>query len=138
MKPLVWIMKKQKNNTRLNGFYLLILILFFLSYAGMDRNTGNLDVASYSEPFFVEVGNEYHFEKSEISAYHKITLGIPVNLNKESVEGLRAIPGIGKTIALAIQKERIKRHGFSNINDLKSIPGIGDKTLLKILPYIRL
>ena len=77
-------------------------------------------------------------EKSEISAFHKVTLGIPVNINSESVEGLTAIPGIGNSLALTIEKERIKRKGFKDINELKTIHGIGEKLFLKIAPYVRL
>ena len=83
-------------------------------------------------------GGKYFYEKHEIPACQKVTLGIPVNINRESAEGLTAVPGIGKSLALAIEDERIKRNGFSDISELKSLPGIGDKLLLKIKPYIRL
>ena len=82
--------------------------------------------------------SEYHYEKLEIPAYQKITLGIAIDINKESVQGLTAIPGIGKSLALTIEQERSKKNGFSDINELKSLPGIGEKKLLKITPYIRL
>ena len=83
-------------------------------------------------------GTEYYYEKMEISAYQKITLGIPIDINKESVQGLIAIPGIGKSLALTIEEERIKRSGFTDIKELRSLPGIGEKKLLKITPFIRL
>jgi competence protein ComEA len=83
-------------------------------------------------------GNEYHLEKGEMSGFQKITLGIPVNINKESVDGLTAIPGIGNSLARTINEERIKRNGFRDISELKTLHGIGDKLLAKVRPYIRL
>jgi len=83
-------------------------------------------------------GDKYHFEKAEMSGFHKVTLGIPVNINKESVYGLTAIPGIGKSLARTIKEERIKRNGFTDIEELKTLPGIGEKSFSKIMPYVRL
>ncbi len=77
-------------------------------------------------------------KKKAMYAYQKITLGIPIDINRESAQGLTAIPGIGKSLALIIEEERIKRNGFKNINELKDLPGIGEKLFLKITPYIRL
>ena len=73
-----------------------------------------------------------------MSAFHKITLGVPVSINEESVNGLAAIPGIGNSLAHIIKEERIKRNGFKDINELKTISGIGEKLFSKIKPYIRL
>ena len=81
---------------------------------------------------------EYHSEKDDMSAFHKVTLGIPININRESVYGLTAIPGIGNSLARTVNEERIKRNGFSDINELRTLPGIGEKLFSKIAPYIRL
>jgi len=67
-----------------------------------------------------------------------MTLGIPLNLNSETPEGLTAIPGIGKSLAGRIVKERIKRDGFKDIIELRSVSGIGEKTFLKIAPHVSL
>ena len=72
------------------------------------------------------------------TAFHKITLGMPININKESVKGLTAIPGIGNVLARTIEDERKKRKGFKDINELKSLHGIGDKLFAKIKPYVEL
>lgn len=74
----------------------------------------------------------------EISSFHRITLGMPISINRETEEGLTAIPGIGPTLAGSIAKEKIKRGGFKTLEELKSVRGIGDKTYEKILPYIEL
>jgi competence protein ComEA len=74
----------------------------------------------------------------EIPAFYKVTLEIPISLNRESEEGLTAIPGIGPKLAGAIMRERDKRKGFKALGEIKDVPGIGDKTYKKIAPYVTL
>ena len=74
----------------------------------------------------------------EMSAFYKITLGIPICLNNESEMGLTAIPGIGLGLAKAIVEERTKRGGFKSLGELLSINGIGEKLYRRITPYLTL
>jgi competence protein ComEA len=74
----------------------------------------------------------------DISAFYKFTLGIPISLNRESEEGLTAIPGIGPKLAGAIVTYRDTRGGYKALSEIKDVPGIGDKTYKKILPYVEL
>ncbi|MBW2610269.1 MAG: helix-hairpin-helix domain-containing protein [Deltaproteobacteria bacterium] len=83
-------------------------------------------------------GDGWKLFQTEISAFHKITIGIPISLNSESEEGLTAIPGIGPGLAKAIVKERSKRGGFKELNEILSVRGIGKKTYQKIAPYVAL
>lgn len=73
---------------------------------------------------------------SEMSAFYKTTLGIPICLNSESEMGLTAIPGIGLGLAKAIVEERTKRGVFKSLDELLSINGIGEKLYRKITPYL--
>lgn len=73
---------------------------------------------------------------SEMSAFYKITLGMPIYLNSESETGLTAIAGIGQGLAKAIVEERTKRGGFKSLDELLSINGIGEKLYRKITPYL--
>jgi competence protein ComEA len=75
---------------------------------------------------------------SEMSAFYKTTLGIPICLNSESEMGLTAIPGIGLGLAKTIVEERTKREGFKSLGELLSINGIGEKLYRKIKPYLTL
>ena len=84
-----------------------------------------------------EKGLDFIF-KGEMSAFNKITLGIPVSINKETLEGLTAIGGIGPRTAAAIVRERTRRGGFYRMDELLSIPGIGDKLYKNINPYLTL
>jgi len=73
---------------------------------------------------------------TEMSAYSKITLGLPISLNRESEVGLTALPGIGKALARMIVLGRQNRDGFKSLDELKDIKGIGEKLLEKIRPFL--
>ena len=96
----------------------------------MNKNRGVGTIEKHCE--------EYPGEKVEMTAFRKVTLGIPIDINRESATGLTAIPGIGKSLARTISDERVKRNGFKDINELKTLPGIGEKLFSKIAPYIRI
>ena len=80
--------------------------------------------------------NELVCFSNEFSAFKKFTLNIPLSINRESEEGLTAIPGIGKVLSKVIVGERNARNGFKNLEEIKSLPGIGEKIYKKILPHI--
>jgi competence protein ComEA len=74
----------------------------------------------------------------EMSAFYKITLGIPVSINRETWEGLTSIAGIGPKLALALVRERARRGGFTSLEDLLSVDGVGPALYSKITPYLTL
>lgn len=59
-----------------------------------------------------------------------------LNVNLASQEELERLPGIGPVKAKAIVDFREKNGPFKSVEDLVQIPGIGEKTLEKLLPYI--
>jgi competence protein ComEA len=59
-----------------------------------------------------------------------------INVNAANTAALDTIPGIGPTLAARIIDYRQKRNGFTDINQLSEVTGIGSKTLAKIKPYI--
>ena len=61
-----------------------------------------------------------------------------VNVNTAGVDELTAIPGVGPTLAQAIIEERITHGFFYYPEDLLCVKGIGEKTLVKLLPYVTL
>lgn len=77
-----------------------------------------------------------HIFKGEMSAFYKITLGIPISLNRETLDGLTAIRGIGPKIAGAIVRERAKRDGFKGVAEVLSVQGVGPALYSKIRPYV--
>ena len=81
-------------------------------------------------------GTEIQVFEGVMSAFNKSTLGIPISLNYETMEGLTAVPGIGPKIAGSIVRLRDTRGGFQELEELFSVPGIGPTLYRKITPYL--
>ena len=59
-----------------------------------------------------------------------------INLNTADSATLETLPGIGPARAQAILSYRTAHGAFTDIQQLRNIPGIGEKTLAKISPYL--
>jgi competence protein ComEA len=81
---------------------------------------------------------EWKLSHGEMSAFYKLTLGLPISLNRESEEGLTALPGIGPELAKSIIRERSRRGGFKSLREIMNIDGIGDRSYRKISRYLKL
>ena len=64
------------------------------------------------------------------------TAGGKVNLNTATQAQLEELPGIGPTYAQSIIAERQRRGGFTSVNDLRSVRGIGDKRFAELAPLV--
>jgi competence protein ComEA len=63
-------------------------------------------------------------------------VGAKVNLNTATQAQLEELPGIGPTYAQSIIAERQRRGGFTSVNDLRSVRGIGDKRFAELAPLV--
>jgi competence protein ComEA len=61
----------------------------------------------------------------------------PVDLNSATIEALTTVPGIGKAIAGRIVAWREEHGPFRRVEDLMKVKGIGEKTLEKLRPYVK-
>lgn len=96
-------------------------------------------VLSSGEKILIRCGVEGHrLTRSEMSAFHKVTLGIPISVNAESEEGFTAIPGIGPGLGKAIVQERMRRGTFNSLDELVLTKGISCKLFKKIRYYLSL
>ena len=59
----------------------------------------------------------------------------PVDVNRAGIDELTRLPGIGPARARAIVEERAKRGGFTALDELLDIRGIGPATLDKLAPF---
>ena len=64
------------------------------------------------------------------------TTGGKVNLNTATQSQLEELPGIGPTYAQSIIAERQRKGGFTSVNDLRSVRGIGDKRFAELAPLV--
>jgi competence protein ComEA len=59
-----------------------------------------------------------------------------VNLNTATPAQLETLPGIGAKAAQRIVEYRQKNGGFKKIEELMNVKGIGEKSFLKLKPYL--
>lgn len=64
--------------------------------------------------------------------------GLPVNINHGTLQALMLLDGIGEKTAQKIMDYRKAQGGFKSIEELKNVPGIGDKKFEKIKNDVRL
>ncbi len=109
-----------------------LLLLFFLLIIQALCNFFNFstDIIIFNN----RVG--HHPNRSEFTAFQKITLGIPLSVNRECLEGLVAVPGIGPGIASLIVRERKSRGGFKRLDEIMCIRGIGPGRYERLKPYL--
>lgn len=60
----------------------------------------------------------------------------PLDLNTATAVQLEALPGIGPATAKRILEYREKNGTFKKIEELMNVPGIGEKSFLKLKPLI--
>jgi len=59
-----------------------------------------------------------------------------VNINAASSDELQNVPGIGATLAERIVAFRTEHGPFKTPDDLTQVRGIGEKNLVKLLPWL--
>ncbi len=76
------------------------------------------------------------FVKREMSTAVRLALGLPVDINRLSLDDLTLVPGIGESLAVQIIRLRVEHNGFSSLDELKEIRGIKDRKLNKLKGYL--
>jgi comEA protein len=77
-------------------------------------------------------------KQDKTSKNKKEKIVFPVDINTATSKELIAIPGIGEVLSKRIIDYREKNGPFKSLEDLVKVKGIGEKTLEKIKPYIKI
>lgn len=149
--------RRQSNGVRQSDVLVgvaLLLIAAVFAYLGFsqpkvsnDYTVEQTTAQVYSPEFDATVqensASSQYYEKNDYEAVSNtadnddnISVSFPLNLNTCTKEELMEIDGIGEVRADAIIAYREKLGGYSSVEQLKDISGIGDKTFEKIAPYV--
>jgi len=60
----------------------------------------------------------------------------PININTATQAQFESLPGIGPKVAQRIVEYRQKNGQFKKIEDLMNVKGIGEKSFVKLKPYL--
>ena len=66
----------------------------------------------------------------------RFLLGQRMDINRATYQEISGLPGISDPVAKAVVEERKRRGAFRRPEDLLAVPGIKEKRLKKILPFI--
>ena len=66
----------------------------------------------------------------------RLALGVPLDLNQASAAELAKVPGITPTLAERIVAQRNRLGGFSKLEELRTVKGIGPVTLRRLQPSL--
>ena len=69
-------------------------------------------------------------------AHYRITLEVPISLNRASQDELVAIPGIGPVLAGKIIDYRNHHGPFTSVAEVQRIPGVGKVRYTTIRPFV--
>ena len=65
-----------------------------------------------------------------------LLFGGRLDLNAATATDLEALPGVGPARAAAIVRMRRARGRFDRLEELLDVPGLGDKTLERLRPFV--
>ena len=72
----------------------------------------------------------------QVPAELELFLNRPLHINRADEQTLKMLPGVGPSLARAIDEQRQNLGRFSSAEDLLRVPGIGPARLQQLLPLI--
>ncbi len=72
----------------------------------------------------------------ETKSQNEVSVQYPINLNTATMEQLETIDGIGESRAYQIIAYREKLGGYTSVEQIKDIKGIGNAIFDRIAPYL--
>jgi competence protein ComEA len=77
-----------------------------------------------------------HARLAWMSVPNRLVLRIPLDVNGASAAELALVPGISQPLARRIVNQRIRLAGFSRLEDLRTVDGIGPAGLRRLRQYL--
>lgn len=113
-----------------------ILIYVSLSTPGVykESETTAIQISSSTEAATNRAKSSTAASKSSDNSATAVSY--PINLNTATVEELVSIDGLGESRASAIIEYRDYLGGYTSVEQIKGISGIGDATYAKLAPYL--
>lgn len=102
--------------------YLIIALGLFLGWRTL-----------FDPGFLPEVKPQVPIESLTVEEFLKLS---STDLNTADREELMGLPGIGEVLSQRILDYREETGGFSSVDELVQIKGIGEKTLEKVRKYV--
>ena len=108
-----------------------------LEYAGIGQSSGNnLRLRTGMKIVIDSVSGNKDIVVTKMPAADRLSVGLPIDINKATEDDLISIKGIGQATAQKILALRKKLIRFRNIKQLMEIKGIKEKKLAKIQKYL--
>jgi competence protein ComEA len=63
-------------------------------------------------------------------------LEVRLDLNRAALADLETLPGVGKALAGRIESYRTSHGGFRSIDELRLVPGFGEKLIAALRPFV--
>lgn len=113
-----------------------ILIYVSLSTPGVykESETTAIQISSSTEAATNRAKSSTAASKSSDNSATAVSY--PINLNTATAEELVSIDGLGESRASAIIEYRDYLGGYTSVEQIKEISGIGDATYAKLAPYL--
>ncbi|MEI8068072.1 MAG: helix-hairpin-helix domain-containing protein [Candidatus Shapirobacteria bacterium] len=102
----------------------------------VDKNLNKAELLMDGQKIFIP--NQSENKEFLISNVKKVAGNQIISLNSAGVEELDKLSGVGPAIAQRIIDYRVKNGGFKNVEEIKLVPGVGDKMYEKIKNQIKL
>lgn len=72
----------------------------------------------------------------ELDGAERLSLGLPIDLNRATPGELRLVPGLSAKLAEAVVADRARRGPFTDVDDLERVRGIGPARLKRAGPHL--
>lgn len=113
-----------------------ILIYVSLSTPGVYKESETTAIQNSSSTEAATNRAKSSTAASKSSDNSATAVSYPINLNTATVEELVSIDGLGESRASAIIEYRDYLGGYTSVEQIKEISGIGDATYAKLAPYL--